>query len=240
MGLTRGKSDKIDAIRITKFIEKNHQELMPWIADSEDVVEMKMLLTERAYMVKNIRAFKQKIKSLKDHKKTKYSNKIVTKYKSLIKTMLKNISDIEKILEQIIKENEELEEHSKLIRSVPGVGKVLTWHLLCKTNGFTQYLEPRKLACCIGIVPFDYSSGTSIHSKKRVSHMADKKLKTIVHMGAMRAVRMDNDLKLYYDRKVKEGKNKMSVLNAIRNKLIHIILAIVKNKTIYKNRLVLS
>jgi len=39
---------------------------------------------------------------------------------------------------------------------------------------------------------------------------------------------------------VEEGKNKMSVLNAVRNKIIHRIYALIKNQTIYKNSLLLS
>ena len=59
-------------------------------------------------------------------------------------------------------------------------------------------------------------------------------------MAAMRSVRMNNELQSYYKRKVEEGKNKMSVLNAVRNKLIHIAMALIKNKTYYQNRLELS
>ena len=59
-------------------------------------------------------------------------------------------------------------------------------------------------------------------------------------MAAMRSVRMNNELQSYYQRKVEEGKNKMSVLNAVRNKLIHIAMALIKNKTYYQNRLELS
>lgn len=70
--------------------------------------------------------------------------------------------------------------------------------------------------------------------------MADMQLKSVLQMAAMRAVRMENDLQLYYHRKVNEGKNKMSVLNAVRNKLIHIAMALIKNQSYYKNRLVLS
>ena len=65
-------------------------------------------------------------------------------------------------------------------------------------------------------------------------------LKSVLQMAAMRAVRMKNDLQIYYLRKVEEGKNKMSVLNAVRNKIIHIALALIKNKTFYQNRLLLS
>lgn len=41
-------------------------------------------------------------------------------------------------------------------------------------------------------------------------------------MASMRVVRLDCDLKIYYERKVAEVKNKMSFLNAVRNKIIHI------------------
>ena len=73
-----------------------------------------------------------------------------------------------------------------------------------------------------------------------MSNLADKSLKKLFHLGAMSAIRLENDLAIYYRRKVEEGKNKMSVLNAVRNKIIHLIFALIKNKTFYKNRLVLS
>ena len=56
----------------------------------------------------------------------------------------------------------------------------------------------------------------------------------------MSAIRLRNDLGEYYRRKVSEGKNKMSVINAVRNKIIHRIYAVIKNQTIYQNNLVLS
>ncbi|KOP35676.1 transposase, partial [Flavobacterium sp. VMW] len=50
----------------------------------------------------------------------------------------------------------------------------------------------------------------------------------------------DNDLRKYYIRKVDEGKNKMSVLNAVRNKIIHRVFAVIKNQIHYQKDLVLS
>ena len=63
--------------------------------------------------------------------------------------------------------------------------------------------------------------------------MANQKLKKLIHLAAMAASRSNSDLKLYYIRKVKEGKNKMSVINAIRNKLIHRIWAVIQRQTPY-------
>ncbi len=47
-------------------------------------------------------------------------------------------------------------------------------------------------------------------------------------MAAMVSIKLDPGMRQYYQRKVAEGKNKMSVLNAIRNKLITRVLAVVR------------
>lgn len=112
--------------------------------------------------------------------------------------------------------------------------------MIVKTNEFKSISEPRKLACYSGVAPFSNSSGTSIFGRNRVSVFANKGLKRLLHMAAMRTIQMENDFSIYYQRKVKEGKNKMSVLNAVRNKIIHVIFALIKNQNFYQNRLVLS
>ena len=64
-------------------------------------------------------------------------------------------------------------------------------------------------------------------------------------MASLSGVRKDEELKKYYERKVAEGKNKMSVLNAVKNKLVARVIAVVKRGTPYEinyslNALVLS
>jgi hypothetical protein len=49
-------------------------------------------------------------------------------------------------------------------------------------------------------------SGTSIKGKTRVSHLADKKMKTLLHMASLTAIKYDPELKDYYNRK-KNGKS---------------------------------
>jgi len=65
-----------------------------------------------------------------------------------------------------------------------------------------------------------------------------KRLKFLFHLAAMSAIRVKGELQTYYQRKVAEAvprrdKNKMSILNAVRNKLIHRIYAVVKRKQKY-------
>ena len=108
--------------------------------------------------------------------------------------------------------------------NVPGVGKVVSWTMIAKTEGFKKIPNPRKMACYAGVVPFEYQLGTSVYRKPRVSMYTDKQLKSVLHLAAMSAIRLENDLQVYYHRKVQQGKNKMAVLNAFRNKIIYLIL----------------
>jgi transposase len=160
--------------------------------------------------------------------------------KKLIESIDVQIKKIESDIEMNIMLDSELKCKAELIRSVPGVGKVVSWMMIAKTEGFTSISDPRKMACYCGVVPFDHQSGTSIRYRPRVSVFADKGMKSLLHLAAMSSIRLNNDLGTYYKRKVQEGKNKMSVLNAVRNKIIHRIFAVIKNQTIYKNDLVLS
>jgi poly(3-hydroxyalkanoate) synthetase len=64
--------------------------------------------------------------------------------------------------------------------------------------------------------------------------MANKNIKTLLHMAALVAIQMKGEMREYYNRKVSEGKNKMSVLNAIRNNLILRIFACVNQNREYE------
>lgn len=142
----------------------------------------------------------------------------------------KQIKEIEQQIQELIKADERLCKFYKLICSVPGVGKVLGWHLLVRTGEFERIDSARKLACYAGVAPFEHRSGTSIRGRSKVSHYADKTLKKLFHMAALSVIRFEGELGDYYRRKVEEGKNKMLVVNAVRNKIIHRIYAVLKHQ----------
>ncbi len=102
------------------------------------------------------------------------------------------------------------------------------------SKGFTAFDNAKQLACYCGVVPFDKSSGTSVRYKSTVSPFANKKLKKLLHLCAMSALQNDPEMKAYFERKVKEGKNKMSVINAVRNKLIHRVFAVIRDERMFE------
>jgi transposase len=240
MGLVRGKNDKIDAVRIAAFIKKNHTELPQWKPCLPIIQKLKILLTERNCRIETRR---QLLKQQYDYAKMEYlglDKYLIKLNKQQLALINKQITILEKDIEALIGADEQMHQQAKLMRSVPGVGKVLCWMMLAKTESFQVINEPRKMACYSGVVPFANQSGTSLKGKYRVSSYADKAMKTTLHLAAMSAIRLNNDLRKYYLRKVAEGKNKMSALNAVRNKIIHRVFAVVKNQIPYQNHLILS
>lgn len=235
LGLTRGKSDRIDAKRIARFAIKNHSEMKEWKPSSPAVQQLGVLLSERRRTVKLIKQTKAQIKEADIIPEPSLKRLSVTNSKALIATAQKCLKKIETAIRKLIKEDQQLNEQANNLQSVPGIGPVACCYLLVKTKGFSTIRSPRQFACYAGVAPFEHTSGTSVRGKSRVSAMADKEVKTVLHMAALRAVRLPGELQEYYHRKVGEGKNKMAVLNAVRNKLIHRAFAVIRDNRTYQN-----
>ncbi len=240
MGLIRGKNDKIDAVSIASSIEKNHANTPEWKPLPLAIKKIKILLSERTLRISQKKQLDQQLAGYQLIKSTGLDKALIKLNQQLVRGLKSQIDALEKELQGIIQSDETLSAQARLVGSIPGVGKVLTWMLLSATEGFQKITEPRKFGCYCGVVPFEHQSGTSIRGKTRVSVFADKRLKSILHMAAMKAIQLKNDLQEYYQRKVREGKNKMLVLNAIRNKIIHRVFAVITQQIPYQFNLVLS
>jgi transposase len=153
-----------------------------------------------------------------------------------IEALNKSIKQVEALIKEAIAADPELQRKYDLLLSIDGVGPILAAHMLALTDGFLRFTTARELACHAGVAPFEYSSGSSIRGKTRVSKQAQSTLKYVLHMAAVGVTARKGELQDYWKRKVAEGKHKMSVLNAIRNKLIHRIYAVIARGTPYVKR----
>ena len=238
-GLVRGKNDRIDSQRICTFIERNFMDLELWNAGSIEIQKLSLLNAERRHRVK-IRTGLQIQTKDAEQLKNIADKDVIEQNKQLILFLDELIKSIEGKILELINSNEQLRSQYKRIQTIPGVGKVLATLMIIKTKGFSDIKSARKMACYAGVAPFEYSSGSSIFRKPRVSTIADKELKKVLHLAALSTIRLNNDLAQYYKRKVEQGKNKMSVINAIRNKIIHRIYALIKNEAVYNFSLHMS
>lgn len=231
--LDRGKNDKIDSRRIAIYASKNLDRLRLWKPVSTTLEKIKHLATLRERLVETKKRLITPIKEFEELGNAAMAKLLNTTIKNSLIAIDKDLKNVEVKIIEIVNEDENLKHLYKLITSVVGIGFVTAINLMVYTNGFTVLKDSRKLACYCGVAPFEYSSGSSVRGKTKVHYMANKKLKCNLHMASLSAVKLDADLKSYYERKIAEGKNKMSVLNAVKNKLLARVVAVVNKQTEY-------
>ena len=233
LGLQRGKNDKIDAQRIAQYAYKNRESVRLWKPTRKLITQLQHLtrLRERLLWANNtLKVALAEGKPFSD----KDTHQLLTKHcRGSLAALKKDLQAVEKQIRQLIDSDEHLSQLFSQLTSVPGVGPVTASELIISTNEFKDFDSPKKLACYAGVAPFEHSSGKSIRARSRVSHQANKRLKTLLQMAAMRTVRLKNKFAHYYNRKIQEGKNKMLVCNAVRNKLLHTLFALVKHNQKY-------
>lgn len=231
--MARGKNDKVDSQRIAIYATKNLDRLRLWKPVNTTLAKIRHLASLRERLVETKKKLATPIKEFEDVGDLAMAKLLTKSIKSSLTAIDKDLKSIETKIIDIINEDDNLKLLYKLITSVVGIGFVTAINLLVHTNGFTILKDTRKLACYCGVAPFEYSSGSSVRGKTKVHYMANKKLKCNLHMASLTAVKLDADLKAYYERKVAEGKNKMSVLNAVKNKLLARVIAVVNKQQEY-------
>ena len=244
LGLQRGKNDRIDAKRIAEFASRFMDQLRLWKPSREIINKIRHLMALRDRLIDSQKKLLVPVEEFKKLGAVDMAKMLSKSMSHAVKGIEKDIEQIEKQIKSIIDGDDHLKKLFCLVTSVVGIGFVSAVQIIVYTNEFKLFKDPRKFACYCGVAPFEHTSGT-IRWRTRVSHLANKKLKTLLHMASLTAIKFDVDIKAYYEKKVAEGKNKMSVLNAIRNKLISRVFAVVNRETdyvkkIFKNDLVLS
>lgn len=232
-GLTRGKNDKVDSQRIAIYAAKNMDRIRLWKPVNTTLQKIRHLASLRERLIETKKRLETPIKEFEAMGDAATAKLLTKSIKGSLASIDKDLKNIEAKIIDIVNEDEHLKNLFKIVTSVVGIGFVTAINLIIHTNGFTMMNDTRKLACYCGVAPFEYSSGSSIKFKTRVHYMANKKLKCNLHMASLTAVKLDPDLKAYYERKVEEGKNKMSILNAVRNKLLARVVACVNKQREY-------
>ena len=233
LGMQRGKSDKIDSLKIAEYAFRFRDKAKRFKMPSKILFALKDLEAYRQRLVKAKMMLQQSSHELFEYNASaKYIHQSSTK---IINEFDKAIALIEGKITFFIKEDEELKKVYDLAISVKGIGMQTAIYMLIHTQGFTTFTNSRQFACYCGVAPFEHTSGTSVKGKTRVSHMANKKLKSLLYMCARTAVQHDTELKAYYERKIAEGKKENCVINMVKNKLISRVFSVVQRGDKFMN-----
>lgn len=239
-GIARGKNDKIDAIRLCKYAFKESDELIMSQPLKQKLIQLKDLQSSRTRLLSQKNANESYLKELKNINDKVTQKSLEQVYKTAIDGLKKSIIAIERLIKKLISEEDSLQKSYNLLLSIPGIGNITAIYLIICTNNFAGNISGKQLASYAGVAPFGNSSGTSIKKPEKVHKMANKELKKILHMGAMSLIHCNPEIKHYYNRKMAEGKHALSVINAVKNKIVLRAVAVIKSQNPYVDNFVKS
>jgi transposase len=233
-GVQRGKNDKLDARKIVAYAIRFIGGARLFSMPENKIRALKQLISERDMYVCDKGKYQGQLTDQKDFMDKGDYKKKSTRLQKLAKNLETIIGQIDSEIRDLVGNDETLSRQHQLLCSVDGIGDRTAIKMIVETNAFRDFKDPRKFCCHAGVAPFSYTSGSSQRSRNKVSNRADKSIKALLHMAALSATRTKGELHDYYMRKVEEGKNKMSVINAIRAKLVLRMFAVIRNDQFYQ------
>lgn len=236
MGIQRGKSDKADSAMIAEYAMRFQDRAKVYEPLKESLRSLQELFMYRAYLVKEKKSFchRKCEKGCLESVKTSTLKFMDSSSDMIIRRMNKEIDKCDKKMLDIIREDDELMEIYEIITSMKGIGLQNAAAMMVYTNNFRRFDgDARKLACYYGVAPFGKESGTSVHISPHTSRLAHSMLKSLLSEAAQCAVIYCPEMRAYYERLKTRGKKPMVAINNVKNKIIHIIVAMVRNKQKY-------
>jgi len=234
LGMIRGKNDKIDAQRIADYGWLRRDILVADKPVTQEIKKLQELLSLRQKLVRVRSGYICRLKEMMASGTCKASDDLAKIQQHLIVVLTSKIQMIEKQIRSLIASHSALQKTCELLVSIKGIGLIIAAYMIGCTDNFRRFANARKFNCYAGLAPFKHESGSSLKSRDRISHFANKDAKVLLNLGASCAIQFDQELKAYYQKRVAEGKRKMSCLNIIRAKLVARMFAVVKRQTPYQ------
>ena len=252
------KSDSLDALGVAKVMIQSIDTLLPYTIskESEKAKQLKEISQDREDLVLERTRLKNQVHTLLYRI---YNNEYSTYFKDpfalkalrhwrdakpkcdpfLLKTMKRKVrrlldihvevSDLEKDMETL------LDTGGYTIQTASGYGFVLASTIIGEIGDINRFTSPGSLAKYAGCSPRERSSGKKVRHVK--SRSGNRRLNCAFHRMALSQIsRMGNDrARVYFKRKISEGKSKSQALVCLRRQMVNIVWMILKHKTIYRN-----
>lgn len=234
--MQRLKTDRSDSYVIASYAMRNYDAMKPYKPLNGNLSRLRDLFLYRHDLVKH----KASLQVRREEKRLTQDASDVKRFMSqrsrrLINEINSAIAECESRMRDIIAADEELSLIYDIVTSVPGVGMQNAVCLMVCTDNFTRFgMDPRKIACYYGVAPFARESGTSVRGTPHVSYLANKMIKAMLTQAALAAIAFSETMGTYYRRLIDKGKKKKVAINNVRNKLLHIIVAMVRNRRKYE------
>jgi transposase len=213
------KTDEIDAMVLARFAEALKP--VPRPLPNAQAQELEALTTRRRQIVEMITAEKNR----RGMTRSDGLRKDITAH---IEWLQRRLRLTNKDIDDAIKKSPMWREQETLLRSAPGVGRVVSVTLI---SGLPELgtLSRRKIATLVGLAPLNHDSGTMRGRRSTWGGRAE--IRAVLYMAALTASRCNHEIRAFFLRLVAAGKPKTLALVACARKILTRLNAMARTKT---------
>ena len=212
------KTDAIDARVLMRFAQLASPRLAEKKAQNQ--AELAELLVCRAQLIDTRTAHQNQL--------TRTGSKIARKsLQSVLSHLRSRIEKLDRAIEKIIDNDDDMRGLDELLRSFKGVGPVLAATLISQLPELGK-LPHSKLAALVGVAPYNRDSGS--YSGKRSIRGGRARVRKVLYMCTVAALRHNPILKQTYQRLRAAGKLAKVAIIACARKFLRILNAMVRDQ----------
>ena len=219
-GLSRTKTDKVDAQLIARFCLA--QEPAVWSPPAPELRELQALVRRLDALIE-MRVMEENRLSAGG-----LTAAVNCSLEEHIAYLREEIKQTEELIRQHINNHPDLKEQSELLDSIPGIAPTTAALILAEIVNLKEYKSARQAAAYAGLVPRERRSGSSVRGRVCLSKIGNARLRKALYFPAMTALRCSDFFKSWAEPLRSRGKSKMSVIGAAMRKLIHLAYGVLK------------
>ena len=220
-GIRRSKTDTLDARMIAEYAYRHQDKAKRFSPCGESLKKLRELHLTRRKLKDCEVALKNFSGSL-----PKDSLPAAKALRKAMESIKESIRALEKEICGLLMNDPEFKENALLAVTVPGI----SWVTASAIRNFTRFNTARQYANHTGCVPHEHDSGTSVHRRPRVSKASNRYVNSLLTQGANSLLTHNPQTREYAQKKRQEGKPHGFIVNNIRNKTIHRLFAVIRNR----------
>lgn len=218
----RNKNDAVDT-RVIALFAASHRPKASWVPEPE-LMRMRDLLKERAAVV-------QMLANERKRGVSEEAGLLADVRKELREALQAALKRLEEGIRGLANAHPSLYRDVQRLMTIPGVALIVSTTILALLGDLRRFARGRELAAYAGLSPRHRTSGTSIHGRTRMCKLGNRKVRQVLYLAAMTAIRYPGPLKDAYEAMAVRGKNRKAALGAVMRRMLLLMRALLVSET---------
>jgi transposase len=218
--LARNKTDAVDAQLIARFCLKEQPRL--WTPPAPEVRELRALVRH----LEDLQAMRQAEANRMEAQT--HPEVVQQALQEHLAFLAQQITRLRAQINEHIKRHPELRRQRDLLVSIKGIGERTAALLLAEVGDISVFENARAVAAFAGLTPRQFSSGSSVRKRTRLSKVGSTLLRKALYFPAIVAKQHNPIVRAFCARLLAAGKTPMAVVGAAMRKLIHLVYGVLK------------